>query len=390
MEMIDYVRMANVRMRENLERADALTAPLVEGVRKMADPACGRAGIDAVRLVASGSSYNAAMAARPEMEALLHVPVLVVSPEAYRRHGHAVPACTFTVFISQSGCSLNILDALDFARGLGERTFALTGNLDSDIAAHADVLVDWGVGVESVGYVTMGVETLIEFLMLFAAHAARALGVSDDREVERVRADLSNAVGIHGRSLDAAERFVAENVRALSRDVPTLVCGTGSSHGVALEASLKIMETLKRPTSTHELEEYLHGPDYQLTPDYTVFLIDDGLSGGMAERIWRGTAHITESAFLVTTDVCHQPIDARVLTLAATTDPLMFCIPALCVFQTISAQMTDKLRRWQKHPLFDEAEAGDLSSKTADWKDLKERLRAEALSEYGTDGGRKA
>lgn len=47
----------------------------------------------------------------------------------------------------------------------------------------------------------------------------------------------------------------------------------GTNMGIAREASLKFGETLKIPVLYCESEEYVHGPNMQLTPEYSVFLL---------------------------------------------------------------------------------------------------------------------
>lgn len=47
----------------------------------------------------------------------------------------------------------------------------------------------------------------------------------------------------------------------------------GPNMATAREGSLKFGETLKIPTLYYENEEYVHGPNMQLDPEYTVFLL---------------------------------------------------------------------------------------------------------------------
>lgn len=154
MKMLDYVKMANARLSENLEDAASLVSPVVG--------AFVASGLDSVRIVASGSSRHAADCAREFMERTLGMPVLVETPEAYVSHEGAHMVDAFNIAISQSGYSTNTLAALDSMRREGASVVALTGNVKSPIAEHAEVVVDYGVGVESVDFVTMGVMALIE------------------------------------------------------------------------------------------------------------------------------------------------------------------------------------------------------------------------------------
>ena len=51
-------------------------------------------------------------------------------------------------------------------------------------------------------------------------------------------------------------------------------CGAGANYGTALESALKMGETIHIPSCCYEIEEYIHGPNLQLTPQYNVIFFD--------------------------------------------------------------------------------------------------------------------
>ena len=62
---------------------------------------------------------------------------------------------------------------------------ALTANVEAPIKEHADIVLDYGVGVESVDFVTLGVEVLVEYLVLFGIYGGQARGTIDAKGVAR-------------------------------------------------------------------------------------------------------------------------------------------------------------------------------------------------------------
>ena len=56
------------------------------------------------------------------------------------------------------------------------------------------------------------------------------------------------------------------------------------ARGVALEGALKIGETVHVPSPAYEVEEFIHGPNLQLTPGYTLFFFDAGDAAGERTR----------------------------------------------------------------------------------------------------------
>ena len=77
------------------------------------------------------------------------------------------------------------------------------------------------------------------------------------------------------------------------------MCGAGAAYGIALEGALKWQETLKAPAIALEPEEYIHGPNMQLTPRSTAFFLDSVREPGRTIEIYRATRAVTDHAYLV-------------------------------------------------------------------------------------------
>lgn len=372
MRMLDYVKLANPRMRENVARGKELVSSLVD--------AYAHAGAPSVRIVACGSSRNASFCARDLMQEVLEVPVVIVTPESYVKFDHARPSDAFEVFVSQSGYSTNTLAALDFARSLGRTAVALTGNPAAPVSEHADLVIDWGVGVESVDFVTMGVQTLVEFLMLFALHAAHAVGRLDDEALAVGLADLGAAIDAHAGALDATEAFMAAQRRELVRSAPMMVVGAGPLYGVAMEACLKLNECLKRPAMMHEPEEFVHGPEMQIDPRYQLFLLEDAQGDERTAALADSFSQVCATTLV--TFLPNREGEGPSLLLPSVRNPLMAAIPALVPFQWMCAQLMDELRCGDVHPLL-EAQADRMNTKAVGYADAIHALEAQATERYG-------
>ena len=106
--MLDYVAETPVALERALDRSEALTAPAVDLLR--------REDFRILRIVASGSSRNAACAARPLLRRLLGMEVLVTPPHTFACYEHELPPDELTLVVSQSGYSTNALEALEVIR----------------------------------------------------------------------------------------------------------------------------------------------------------------------------------------------------------------------------------------------------------------------------------
>ncbi len=308
-----------------------------------------------IRIIASGSSYHAALCARYYMEEILGTEVEVETPFSFVHYGRTGDAFHFV--ISQSGRSTNALEALDILRKKGEIAIGITGDTKSVYREHCDHVLDYGVGEETVGYVTKGVVTLTLYLDLFALGAAlrqnRITPETYDAELVKLRGIAASYPVVY----DQAQAFIDDNFSLLTSMHQAYVLGSHTAYGIAAEAALKIGETICIPASAHESEEFLHGPNLQLTPTYTVFIIDaHDTTSARSRQIYEAVSAVCERCFyigLATEEpaAADGPADGRKLLIAQDVDHNLLPFVYLQVFQLISYRVTESLHRWEKHPV---------------------------------------
>ncbi len=370
MKMLDYVRLAHTRMGENLEHSSELVKPLVDIFASKP--------YRAVRIVASGSSRHAADCVRDYLQDVLCMQVSVVTPEAFVDFEHTYPHDALTIAISQSGYSTNTLAALDFMRSQGMDAVALTSNIEAPVKAHADIVLDYGVGVESVDFVTLGVQTLVEYLVLFGIYGGQALGTCDPDEVVQRLDDLDEAIRANAAMCKTAESYVQDHLLELSEHVPAMVVGNGPNYGVAEEAALKLSETIKIPAMHYEGEEFVHGPEMQITPGYLVFIVDDPQGSERLANIADALSNVTTKTVLLTAHPRGKAHEVAVPQVA----PLLSAIPNLVFFQTIAAMIAERLKSWDVHPYLD-AVSKQMEVKAEGYEESVNALKAKAAECYG-------
>ena len=312
-----------------------------------------------VRIVACGSSKNAATIARPWLRELLGLEVSVCEPYTFCQYEHELPADEFCFVVSQSGYSTNALAALACIRESGRAAIGVTGDVESDFRDAADVVVDYGVGEEQVGYVTKGVTSLAVFLWLFGIDVARAQDRLDDDGRDEAIAGIESVMHNFEAVRDQTPALLARRYKELSAMERVFLVGAGASYGVACEGALKYGECLQFPAMALELDEYLHGPNLQLSPDYTIFVVACGeRDHARARQIVDATRLVTDRVFVLTDDPAATDADILVEPglpeLAAAASVLPF-------FQMTAYQLTEDEHLWHKHPLvasFDHALSG--------------------------------
>lgn len=315
-------------------------------------------------IIASGSSGNAAQCARIFMKELLKCEVKIVSPFTFEHYESDIKDATFALVISQSGYSTNAIEALRKIKEMGRLAVGITGDIHSDLKDYCDVLVDYKVGIETVGYVTKGVVTLCEFLMLFALETALYQGKIKDEKYNYYVVEMENAFICHKEMQDAVCHFYEQNKKALLSIQHVYICSSGPGEGVAMEGALKMGETVQIPSIAYEVEEYIHGPNLQLTPNYNVFFIDNhDETSERIRQIYEATSAVTDHTFIIS----NHYEDSHCISTVHQTCPMVAPLYQLVVFQYLSYKITETLNKWSKHPLFKDFEK-IVDSKSSNYK----------------------
>ncbi|MEG2994536.1 MAG: SIS domain-containing protein [Erysipelotrichaceae bacterium] len=343
MTMMDYVLESPECMIKNVDRSKELTKTLVDAFTS--------GNYKTIWIIASGSSCNGSNCARAFMRHYMGVEIKIVTPFTFTNYENNLTDEDFAFVISQSGYSTNSIAALEKLKEMGKKAIGITGNLNSDFKDYADTLIEYGVGIETVGYVTKGVTTLAEFLMLFALEASLVNKKLSESEVNALKAEIKKCGDAHKIVTEETLAFYQTNYKALTSMTSAYVCGFGASYGTAMEGALKIGETIQIPSVAYEAEEFIHGPNLQLTPNYTLFFIDgDDQCSKRIIEIYHAVRQISDKAFIITNDKSVD--DAHAIRMPFATNPLIAPLYCLPFFQIIADKVTTDLHLWEKHPLY--------------------------------------
>lgn len=334
MTMQDYVKEAPAVCKSNIDKYQELVKPLIEQINDKE--------IRAIWLIASGSSYNSCHCARAMMRKCLSCEIKIVTPFTFTYYENEVRDDDLVFVVTQSGLSTNAIEAVKKLKSMNRYAIALTGNPNSDIKDYADLVIDYGVGEELVGYVTKGVTSLCLFLMLFA--------IAKSGKEEYIK-ELEKAIAMNEEMIDIALTFIEDNYKSLSSMRHAYFCGAGSNYGTALEGALKVGETIHIPSCCYEIEEYIHGPNLQLTPEYNVFIFDgnDEASERVAQ-VYLASREVSDKVFLLSNHPKFNK-DQNVISLSETL--MSECMPLayLPFVQLLSYVISSDLNSAKQHPL---------------------------------------
>ena len=266
--MIDYVVETPAQVRSNVENSKALTQSLVDEYVKK--------DYKRVLIVACGSSHNGYVCGQPFLHKILKKEVKVIPPFNFVHFQDEFDDDDFIVVVSQSGRSTNAIEALELLKSRGHRTIGITSDVNSDFKDICDLTINWGVGVEKVGYVTKGVVTLALYFMLFGVEAQLAKGEITQEEADCYKKEFLKAMDAHEELQASANKYIESHVKDLYNLQEVYTISAGANLGTAIEAALKISETVMIHATAWECEEFQHGPGYPIQPRYTVIAYETG------------------------------------------------------------------------------------------------------------------
>jgi len=225
--------------------------------------------VEKVFIVACGSSYHAAMVAKYAIEHWTRLPTEVDIASEFRYRDPVLDRRTLTVGVSQSGETLDTLQALREARRWGSKVLVVSNVVDSSMAREADGVLYTRAGLEVGVASTKCHVAQIVALELLALTLAQLRGTRTPAEIGRLVDRLHELPQKVAEALSRAEAVdaVAAAV-AGARDF--FFIGRGVGYPVALEGALKLKEISYLRAEGYAAGELEHGPIALIVPGTVV------------------------------------------------------------------------------------------------------------------------
>ena len=233
-------------------------------------------------IVACGTAYYAGLVAKYWFETLARLPVEIDIASEFRYREAPMPENGVALFISQSGETLDTLEALRYCKRQGQRILSVVNAPESTIARESDAVLYTMAGPEIGVASTKAFTTQLTTLACLAAQVAHARGAIDDERLMSVARSLREVPARAAEVLAHDERLkdLAAEVSE-ARDV--LYLGRGAMYPLALEGALKLKEISYIHAEGYAAGELKHGP---------IALIDDAVpvivlvpSDGLFEKV---------------------------------------------------------------------------------------------------------
>ena len=230
--------------------------------------------VDKVFIVGCGTSYHAGMVARYAIEHWARLPTEIDVASEFRYRDPVLDAQTLVVGVSQSGESLDTMEACRFARSATNKAkvLAVCNVVDSSMAREADAVLYTRAGPERGVAATKTHLAQIVAMELLALRLAQVRGVLYPEEVVR-QVEALHALPdlIEGVLARTEEIFQVAGRYVDTRDFFFL--GRGVGYPVALEGALKLKEISYARAEAYPAGEMKHGPIALIEPGTVVVAV---------------------------------------------------------------------------------------------------------------------
>jgi glucosamine--fructose-6-phosphate aminotransferase (isomerizing) len=225
--------------------------------------------VERVRIVACGSSFHAALVAKYAIEEWARLPTEVDIASEFRYRRPILDHRTLTIGVSQSGETVDTLQGLREARGLGSKVVVVSNVVDSSMAREADGVLYTQAGPEVGVAATKTYLTQIVALELLALVLAQARQTMTAAEREGMMDQLLGLPDVLDKVLERTHD-VAEVAGELTGARDFFYLGRHVGHPVALEGALKLKEISYLRAEGYPAGELKHGPIALIEPGTVV------------------------------------------------------------------------------------------------------------------------
>jgi glucosamine--fructose-6-phosphate aminotransferase (isomerizing) len=228
--------------------------------------------VDKVFVVACGTAYHSGMVAKYAIEHWCRLPVEVELASEFRYRDPVLDRSTLVVAISQSGETMDTLEAVRHAREQKARVLAICNTNGAQIPRESDAVLYTHAGPE------IGVAATKTFLAQIVANSlvglalAQARGTKYSDEVAREYAELEAMPAAVTQVLGIVDQ-VRELARQLVDAKVVLFLGRHVGFPVALEGALKLKELAYMHAEGFAAGELKHGPIALLEKDLPVVVV---------------------------------------------------------------------------------------------------------------------
>lgn len=290
---------------------------------------------DNITVIACGTAMHAGLIGKHLIEKICKVPVTVNMASEYMYNDPIINERTLVICVSQSGETIDTLEALKYARKKGARSLSIVNVKGSTIARESENVIYTNAGPEIAVASTKAYTTQVSVFYLIAAKMAYLRGTLDKAQVIDFMQELKK---IPAAVQDVLDR--RSDIHHLSRGLTTVehtfMIGRGLDYPTLLEASLKLKEISYIHSEAFASGELKHGTIALITKKTPVIalLTQSDLMSKQVSNIREVQSRGAEVITIVRSSLVSKDIDCSFV-LPDLKDDFM-AIPAITSLQLLS------------------------------------------------------
>ena len=245
-----------------------------------------------ITLVACGTAFYACMVAKYWFEQLADKPCEIDIASEFRYREAPLPKDGVCLFVSQSGETLDTLEALRFCKTKDQKILSIVNTIESTIERESDMVLHTLAGPEIGVASTKAFTTQLTTLACLVLALAKKNGSMSSDQMQDYSRALRHLPKVASNILnhDDAIKKIAKDVTHV-RDM--LYLGRGSLYPIALEGALKLKEISYIHAEGYAAGEMKHGPIALIDENVPVVVVapsNDRLFEKTASNIQETTA----------------------------------------------------------------------------------------------------
>ena len=218
-------------------------------------------------MVACGTAYHSGLVAKYAIEHWTRLPVEIDIASEFRYRDPVLGSDTLTLAVSQSGETIDTLEAARHARRQGSPLLAVTNTVGSSLAREADGVIYMHAGPEIGVAATKTFATQMVSQYILAMYLAQVRGSMFPEEIAEVLTRMAELPAQVERAI-ALDAQVQELARRFQDSRDWLFIGRHTGYPAALEGALKLKEISYVHAEGYPAGELKHGP---------IALVEDGV-----------------------------------------------------------------------------------------------------------------
>ena len=305
--------------------------------------------IDSIKILACGTSYYAALTGKNWLESIARIPCDVEIASEYRYRDVIANPKQLIITISQSGETLDTMEALKFAQSLGHKhSLSICNVMESALPRNSELVLYTRAGAEIGVASTKAFTTQLIVLFGLAVTLGRMRNkVSNEQltiytqELREISGSIQHALNLEPQIATWAQKFAKRS--------SALFLGRGIHYPIALEGALKLKEITYIHAEAYPAGELKHGPLALVDENMPVVVIapKDGLLDKVKANMQEVAARGGELFVLTDLDSEYESSSKTIHVIrtprhAGSLSPIVHTIPVqLLAYHTALARGTD-------------------------------------------------